>query len=137
MSTEKRSDLEHMQELFGFLQGVVPEGYRIPRAHVPKLTPDQAWTVCWYLGNQYHQLSDYISRCDVCGDLYDSNSEGDCLDFGKAPYHFCDSCVGGEQYASKSARVLCSECDGLGSSPKRMVRRNGKLLCAGCNLRKP
>ncbi len=101
MSEEKRSDLERTEELFQFLQGNIPDGYKIKRQHQPKLTADQAWTVIWYLGNQYWQVTDRIERCCVCGDLYDANSEGDCLDFGKAPYHFCGSCEYTEAYAKK------------------------------------
>lgn len=94
-------DLTRAQELFDFLQGKVPKGYKIPRKNRPKLTADQAWTVMWYLGNQYWQVPDHIERCDVCGDIYDSHAEGDCLDFGKAPYHFCESCQSSWVYEEK------------------------------------
>lgn len=100
----KKSALERTQELFDFLQGIVPPGYKIKDSRIPKLSPDRAWTVIWYLGNQYWQVPDFIERCDVCGDLFDSNREGACLDFGRAPYHFCDSCENGDEYQKKVAR---------------------------------
>ncbi len=97
------TNLERTEELFDFLQGAVPEGYQIALDHVPKLTEEQAWTVIWYLGNLYWQVKDHIKRCAVCGDLYDTEDGGDCLDYGKRPYHFCDECVGGAEYEKKRA----------------------------------
>ena len=100
----KCTDLELTEELFGFLQGRIPEGYQIPRKHRPKLTPDQAWTAIWYLGNQYWQVTDHIERCCVCGSLYDADDSGACLDYGKAPYHFCDNCTYSEEFTAKNRR---------------------------------
>ncbi len=102
--SEPRSDLERTEELFAFLQGTKPEGYKISRGHMPKLTADQAWTVIWYLGNQYWQVTDHVERCDVCGTVYDVHEEGDCLDYGGLPYMFCESCMAGDVYARKAAR---------------------------------
>lgn len=104
MSEPKRDDLDITEELFEFLQGRAPEGYRIQKGHMPKLTQDQAWTAIWYLGNLYWQVKDYIERCCVCGSLYDSERSGDCLDYGKAPYHFCDNCMGEPEYQKKMRR---------------------------------
>jgi hypothetical protein len=101
MSEQNDKDLKFTEELFQFLQGNAPEGYKIRRGHMPKLTPDQAWTVVWYLGNQYWQVTDRVERCDVCGSLYHSWQEGHCLDFGKAPYHFCDLCTLTDEFAKK------------------------------------
>ena len=100
METE-RDALELTEELFAFLQGNVPDTIRIGRDEVPTLSPDQAWTVIWYLGNQYWQVTDHIERCDVCGTLYDSNREGGCLDYGDDPYFFCEGCTEGEEYRDK------------------------------------
>ena len=98
---EKSTELERTQELFEFLRGTVPDDCKIEYSHVPKLSPDQAWTVIWYLGNQYWQVPDFIERCDVCGDLFDSEREGECLDYGEAPYHFCDTCRDGDECNAK------------------------------------
>ena len=103
MSDGNRSDLDRTEELFRFLQGEVPEGYKIPPEDAPKLTAEQAWTVIWYLANQYWQVTDHIEQCDVCGNLYDSDCEGDCLDYGDVPYAFCDSCIYTEEYEAKRA----------------------------------
>jgi len=104
MSEEKIDPLEKTQEIFDFLQGKIPEGYFIKRKAQPKLSADQAWTVIWYLGNQYRQVPDFIERCDLCGELYNSHSEGACLDYGKVPYHFCEQCRDGDEFVRKMRR---------------------------------
>jgi hypothetical protein len=108
-SSVEVSDLDRTEELYDFLQGKAPKGYHIPRGHMPKLTEKQAWTVIWYLGNQYWQVTDFIEKCCVCGSLYDSECSGSCLDFGKAPYHFCDCCMEGDAYAKKRRSKLNPE----------------------------
>jgi len=102
MSDDNDNDLARTNVLFDFLQGNAPKGYVIPPAEMPALTPDQAWTVIWYLGNLYWQVTDCVERCEVCGDLYHSEEGGDCLDYGDAPYHFCDTCMMGDEYADKA-----------------------------------
>lgn len=101
---ERRNDLDATKELFFFLQGQIPDGYFLKKRCIPRLTPDQAWMVVWYIQNQYRQFHDGIARCGVCGSLYDSWSEGACLDYGKAPYYFCDSCMRSEDYDKKMRR---------------------------------
>ncbi len=104
MSDENEKDLERTRELYEFLQGTMPECITVRKENRPNLTPEQAWTVVWYLGNQYWQVTDRVEKCEVCGDLYHSWEEGDVLDYGKAPYHFCGNCVDGDEYAAKEAR---------------------------------
>lgn len=99
-----KTELERTEDLFRFLQGEVPEGCKIRRGHMPRLTADQAWTVIWWLGNEYWQVMDYIERCCVCGGLYDSHRSGTCLDYGNAPHHFCDTCIYDPAYAKKMRR---------------------------------
>jgi hypothetical protein len=84
------TDLDRVEELFAFLQGTIPAGFTIPPDEIPHLTPEQAWTVIWYLGNLYWQVPDYIERCDECGDLYDTRSGGTYRE--EPPYHLCDNC---------------------------------------------
>ena len=86
------TELERVEKLFAFLQGNVPKDCVIPVEEVPNLTPDQAWTVIWYLGNQYWQVSDDIGRCGKCGELYDTAIEGTHLE--EPPYHLCGNCDG-------------------------------------------
>jgi len=97
----QKSDLELSNELFQFLQGNVTDEYSIDAGNVPKLSPDQAWAVIWYVGELHWKIPDHIDRCEWCGDLYDSHSEGDCLDYGEPPYHFCDGCMCTTEYNAK------------------------------------
>ena len=96
------------EELFAFLQGTVPSGCKVPRRYAPCLTADQAWTVIWYLGELETRVAGrdllVIERCDVCGTLYNTESSGDCLDYGRAPYSFCDHCMDTEQWYKKARR---------------------------------
>ena len=95
------SALEHAEVLFAFLQGKAPNGYDC--SPMPHLDPETAWTVLWFIQSQHHQYGDHIDRCEVCGLLYNSEAEGDCLDFGDPPYSFCGQCEGGPEYEEKKA----------------------------------
>ncbi len=101
MSEENDKDLEMVKELYALLQGTGPADCLIEPSHIPKLTPDQAWTVVWWLGNQYRQVSDAVEKCCVCGEIYHSWQEGECMDYGNAPYHFCEGCSEGEEARQK------------------------------------
>ncbi|MFA5262373.1 MAG: hypothetical protein WC378_01010 [Opitutaceae bacterium] len=104
MSEENDDDLGKTQELFEFLQGRTPDGYVIGPDHMPKLTPDQAATVIWYLGNQYWKVTDHVERCDVCGDWYDTWCEGATIDCPPVPIFFCGNCCDGEE-AQRKRRI--------------------------------
>lgn len=97
----KPDDLELSEKLFAFLQGIDLCECKIAPDRVPRLTPDQAWTVIWHLGNLYWQPKDFIERCDVCGSLFNTHRGGECLDYGDAPHHFCDSCMDTDEYDNK------------------------------------
>lgn len=97
-------DLANTEELFAFLQGIVPDNVRIPQDKMPELSAEQAWNVIWYLGNKYWRVTDVIERCEVCGDLYDSEQGGGWLGFGEAPYSFCDGCYTGPEAVEKILR---------------------------------
>jgi len=101
MSEQNEKDLKKTQQLFDLLRGIVPDGCTIAPDHVPKLTDDQAWTVIWWLGNQYWQVTDHVERCDECGDLYNGWNAGECMDYGDAPYNFCDHCMTGDNARAK------------------------------------
>ncbi len=87
----ERDPLDRVQELYGFLQGEVPEGYKIRPRRVPRLTADQAWTVVWYVQEMHWKVPDYIERCNVCGELFNTRCEGGYTENGP-PFHLCDSC---------------------------------------------
>jgi hypothetical protein len=109
MSEQNDKDLKLTEELFQMLQGNLPERITVPKKEIPRLTADQAWTVVWYLGNQYWQVTDRVERCDVCGDLYHTWQGGHTLDFGKAPYSFCDPCMQSDEFIRKEKSKLNPE----------------------------
>jgi hypothetical protein len=92
-------DLEKIEELADFLQGKIPDGISV--SEPPNCTDKQAEQIIWYLQSVLFVLPDNIERCDVCGSYYDADDGGDCLDFGDAPYCFCDSCMSGVEYEKK------------------------------------
>ena len=72
---------------------------------MPKLSPTKAFNVIWFLQEYLHILPDNIEQCDGCKDLFDTDSEGCCLnedyinkDTGKTLAkkhwgHWCDGCI--------------------------------------------
>jgi hypothetical protein len=100
----KRDDLDRVNELFSFLRGYLPKDYKVDRASMTKLTAKQARTIIWYLGGLYWKVPDHIHPCCMCGDFFDKDREGDCLDYGKPPYFFCESCMSTDVYARKAMR---------------------------------
>lgn len=88
-----------INELYLFLQGK-----KLPAGMVcktPKLSPNIAFNVIWFLQEHLHILPDTIEQCNCCKELFDSDSEGeyggDDFDVDrKKKYHgkhFCDNCI--------------------------------------------
>jgi len=77
--------LEEVEKLYRFLQGEIPKGFDIKA--MPNLSPDQAFSVIYYLQEGLRILPDKYEKCcvDGCNTLYDSDSEG-CLAM------LCESC---------------------------------------------
>src|SRR4051812_47508295 len=70
--------IERIRELHQFLQGNLPEGVKVRRP--PRLTADQAWTVIWFVQEGMRAIPDHFERCSMCGDIFDSYSEGIYID---------------------------------------------------------
>jgi len=119
--SDYEKDLENTRKLFDFLQGNLPDGYIVSPSHMPKLTPDQAATVIWYLGNQYWQVTDHVERCDVCGEWYNTWSEGETIDCAPPPIFFCGNCRDGEA-AQRKRRIE----RGLDKSKRRCRSANAR-----------
>lgn len=96
-----KSQRDALDELFTFLKGEgLPEGVK---CKMPKLKPDMAFTVIWFLQEHMRCLPDTIEMCQKCKCLFDQDSEGYCLsnDYklnGKTlpkKYwgYYCDACV--------------------------------------------
>jgi len=84
-------DIEWVDEFYEFLQGNIPEGIYLARHSKPKLTQKKAFAIIWYLQEHFCILPDNIERCDYCGGLYDSNSEGGYWE--SKGNHFCSGCA--------------------------------------------
>jgi len=70
--------LEQVRELHQFLQGVVPKEVQL--ANPPKLTPEKAFDVIWFLQEHLGVLPDNFEMCQVCHEIFDQHSEGWVLD---------------------------------------------------------
>ncbi len=70
---------DKVDELFRYLTDEkIPDGIHVKSR--PRLSPNKAWSLIWFLQEVTHCLPDHIERCDVCGELYDSWGEGYMLD---------------------------------------------------------
>jgi hypothetical protein len=68
--------LEQMEELYDFLSvGTLPESVGVPNP--PKLGPDLAFTIIWFLQEHMHVLPDRFECCHDCGSIFDSHAQGD------------------------------------------------------------
>lgn len=99
--TKKQLSFEETKQLYDFLRGegntrieslsnVVLPDYNIwtKKAHLPKLTDEQAFLVIYVLQEKYGIIPDTYEQCSCCGELYDSDEEGQCYE--EEPY--CDTC---------------------------------------------
>lgn len=70
---------DKVDELFKYLTDEkIPDGILVKSR--PKLSPNKAWSLIWFLQEVTRCLPGHIERCDVCGELYDSWAEGYWLD---------------------------------------------------------
>lgn len=70
------SDLEWTKEFYEFLQGNVPEDLSFAKGHGIKLSKKKAFAIIYYLQEHFPVIPDHIEQCSVCGQLYDSWSQG-------------------------------------------------------------
>lgn len=70
------SDIEWIEEFYKFLQGECPKKITLRPHNQPKLTQKKAFAIIWYLQEHFSILPDTIKRCDTCGELYNTDSEG-------------------------------------------------------------
>ena len=68
------SDLDWVKQLYFFLQGNCPDGVRV--SDPPKLSPDQAFSVIWFLQEHMRIMPATIEQCDRCRVLFDYEEEG-------------------------------------------------------------
>jgi hypothetical protein len=80
-----------INEFYEFLK--TGEAESIYVEHKPLLNEKQAFSVIWYLQEHFPLLPDNIDQCDVCKDLYNSNSCGYYSEKGNEHGNsFCGAC---------------------------------------------
>lgn len=84
------SDLEWINEFYGFLKGELPEEISTTRGYEPKMSEKKAYSIIWYLQEHLRILPANIERCNICGELYNSDSEG--IYWGTKGKHYCGGC---------------------------------------------
>lgn len=87
------ASFEETLELYKWLQGEKMEGYEINNQ--PKLNKEQAFAVIYMLQEAYGFIPDTFEKCDVCGELFDSDIEGEIIsdkDSNKTII-CCDGCL--------------------------------------------
>lgn len=90
---KERDDMDWIQEFNEFLQGTLPENISIPDEDIVKLTPNQAYSVLWFLREHFAILPDSFCKCDSCDSIYDGDSEGYYSEEGNEIGHnFCGGC---------------------------------------------
>ena len=73
------SNRDKVDELFKYLTDEqIPTGVMVRSR--PTLSSNKAWNLIWFLQEVTRCLPDTIERCDICGELYDSDSQGFRLD---------------------------------------------------------
>lgn len=91
-NNEKRDwlEIEWVNEFYEFLKGELPEWVNTS----PKLNHRKAFSVIYYLQEKFPIINEYIEKCDVCNELYNSYEEGLYIEKPyKGNYHFCNSCM--------------------------------------------
>ena len=85
------SDLEKVREFYRFLTGEeMPEKISIGRGRAPKMSEKKAFSIIWYLQEHLSIFPDTIEICSVCGELFDTNSEG--IYWETKGKHYCGGC---------------------------------------------
>ena len=85
------SDIEKVREFYRFLTGDdMPDKISIGKGHVPKMSEKKAFSIIWYLQEHLSIFPDTIERCSVCGELFDTNSEG--IYWETKGKHYCGCC---------------------------------------------
>lgn len=91
-NNDKRTDndLQWIKEFYEFLQGTQPDSISLVRGHAPKMTQKKAFSIIWYLQEHFPVFPCSIERCDNCGELFDTDSEG--LHWETKGKNYCGAC---------------------------------------------
>ena len=86
------ASFDETSDLYRWLQGEKMEGYEIQNQ--PNLNQEQAFAVIYILQEGFGFIPDIFEKCDVCGNLYDSDMEGETI-FNKNTHktiNCCENC---------------------------------------------
>ncbi|MCD8110862.1 MAG: hypothetical protein LUE14_12360 [Clostridiales bacterium] len=92
---DKDISFEEVEKFYLWLQGK-PVETGITSAEPMTLSEAQAFSVIYYLQEAIHLLPDNYERCSGCGQLFDSDSEGQVICEGGMSGDcsgFCDDCT--------------------------------------------
>jgi hypothetical protein len=113
---------DDIQEFYDYLQGKsIPHGFE--NLITQKLTPDEAWEIIYVLQEGMRIIPDHFEKCDICGDLYDTDNSGRYSELEEK--NFCDGCYDeGET----------TYCDGCGAEvwQEKSRTEDGDYLCEAC-----
>jgi formylmethanofuran dehydrogenase subunit E len=85
------SDIEKVREFYRFLTGEdMLDKISIGRGHAPKMSEKKAFSIIWYLQEHLSIFPNTIERCSVCGELFDTNTEG--IYWETKDKHYCGGC---------------------------------------------
>lgn len=82
---------EWINEFYEFLQGKQLEGMTVGVQRQPRLTQKKAFTIIWYLQEHLRVLPDHVERCNNCGELFDTHSDG--IYWESKGKHYCGGCT--------------------------------------------
>ena len=99
---------EQLQEFHEFLKGKVPEGWNIKKSKMPKLTPDQAFEVIYYLQEELQVFPDDFELCHACKQIFSRNDGGIIVDDNDG---LEDAIERGYTVSKKDiGHIFCDEC---------------------------
>lgn len=114
----RKLNFEETKELYNFLrgEGEVCEDYKSPKrvnivlnnekfstekAHLPKMTDEQAFFVIYILQEAYGFIPDTYEVCSNCGELYDADEEGKVHE----EENYCDLCYENLGFANEEEEI--------------------------------
>lgn len=103
-------DVEEVSKFFNWLQGKGTE-CSITSEYQPQLSPEEAFSVIYYLQEEMEILPDNIEMCRECGELFDSDAEGTCISEESKRIYLDES---GEELTEKFPKEMygnyCDNC---------------------------
>jgi len=117
-----RKEMKRINTLYEYLQGNLPNGVT---CYAPKLSKKKAFSVIWFLQEVINCLPQKFECCSICGDIYDSESEGHHSDLtGKS---YCGNC-----FENDAPVTRCWDCGEDVLTDKAWSEKYNEYLCENC-----